>query len=583
MYWVSCQPSLTLFARANDQKAFYWLLHSYRDKQLEDFKPELARSTSDYHHLKPAAWKKRVSTCQFSQPRANGHGRSVSRFTVISNAAETEADTVQSYDPYRGSRILKPCNSQVSHAKITVHRDVQSASENYASQATRMRSGSNTRRGRASSARASFNGRPPSSRGSMTSLRSSRQGTPHAHGPGLRHKRGVDFTHIRKRSGSAHQAQVVSRQSAQATVVTISSVKQQPEGRQQSPDLPRLADGTHPKAKGAPKFRVASTDASELFHDELRHFSSNIAKDCDEAFRSSLIEDDSVSGSLADGEKPSRNTPFSFNFEGTPEVGTAAQISARPWETRPLPPLPSDGASSKNVQATSKLDSGRQSSRDSALDSADHSRYQADALAKLTLLPMPVDRRVVSAPAYTQGNKKTATLPSINENPGAIGAQNDTTRIVSAPPRTPTKKDGPRNRSVDYLSQAENTIRVVYSPTAPGPVKVPEPLNLRKKAGSEDFGRVGNASRDPGREAAAEDPRDMTKKRKLSWFKRGSRSEEDGATPDEPQGRKLSEISSRSKRSNSTSSDGGKKINFNFPFWKNTKESETKMTIAGML
>ena len=65
---------------------------------------------------------------------------------------------------------------------------------------------------------------------------------------------------------------------------------------------------------------MESRDASEIFNEELRHFSSNIAKDCDEAFRSSLIEEESIAGSLTDVDRALRDsTPFSLSIE-SPEA-----------------------------------------------------------------------------------------------------------------------------------------------------------------------------------------------------------------------------------------------------------------------
>ncbi|KAG6367284.1 hypothetical protein INS49_001471 [Diaporthe citri] len=70
----------------NEQKLFYHLLVSHRDRLLENYDPDLVHSTSDYHHLRPPAWTTRVSTRQF-----NVQGRAPSRFTVISTVADTEA------------------------------------------------------------------------------------------------------------------------------------------------------------------------------------------------------------------------------------------------------------------------------------------------------------------------------------------------------------------------------------------------------------------------------------------------------------------------------------------------------------
>ncbi|KAL2141695.1 hypothetical protein VTI28DRAFT_2061 [Corynascus sepedonium] len=110
--------------KPNDQKLFYWLLYDHREAQLENYNNNFPISNSDFHHLKPPNWGKRISTCQFTKPARNGHTRTLSKFTVISNVPDIdEVGTVRSYDPYNTSRILKPCGSQVSRSKIIIHRN----------------------------------------------------------------------------------------------------------------------------------------------------------------------------------------------------------------------------------------------------------------------------------------------------------------------------------------------------------------------------------------------------------------------------------------------------------------------------
>ncbi|KAL7920839.1 hypothetical protein ACQKWADRAFT_328515 [Trichoderma austrokoningii] len=547
----------------NDQKAFYWLLHNYREQQLEDFKPELSHSMSDYHHLKPNSWKKRVSTCEFYQPRANGHGRSISRFTVISTTAETENGTVQSYDPYRGSRMLKACGSQASHARITVHRDGEMTQ---ASQSIRKRSASNaTRRPRASSVR-TFAGRTQSSRGSVSSLHSNRQGTPQRHGPGLRHKRGVDFSHVRKRSASAAQIQRGphrSRTNSMASDGVSRRVPSRP--RSPTPEMPQLPNGMYPKAKGEPAYK----DASLLFNEELRHFSNNIAKDCDDAFRSSLIEDDSISGSLTDMEKRQRDsTPFSFTIDTPSEATTPTEFSCMSWSSRPLPPLPLEpGPKAANIKS-------RPASR------AD----QVNLLALPLLLPSQSDRRVVSAP-YGQVSRRTGTLPCINENPGPGGGGNTTTvektRIVSAPPHSPTKKANRPISGLEYLNQVENSIRVVTSPTAQGPVEIPEPLNVRKKITQQNLepeSTVGNYGQQE--EDILQPGINSPVKKKKSWFKRSFKLDSEETLVESKDERQRT-VSSETRQSSSSSATAAssKKRNFSFPFWKSNRNRDSKAMV----
>ncbi|KAH6605624.1 serine threonine- kinase gin4 [Trichoderma cornu-damae] len=566
----------------NDQKAFYWLLHNYREQQLEDFKPELSHSMSDYHHLKPNAWKKRVSTCEFSQPRANGHGRSISRFTVISTAAETEAGTIQSYDPYRGSRMLKACGSQASHARITVHRDGEMLQT---SQSARRRSGSNTTRRRRASSVRTFNGRPQSSRGSMSSLHSNRQGTPQMHGPGLRHKRGVDFSHVRKRSSSAAQMQRGPRRSRASSIATDGIANQgAPRPRSPTPEMPQLPNGTYPRARGGP----VSKDASLLFNEELRHFSNNIAKDCDDAFRSSLMEDDSFSGSLTDAERKQRDsTPFSLTIDSPSEATAPSEFSNKSWSSRPLPPLPLDpGFKGQQTTAVNCRPVSRAGGRDKFQD-------HVNRLALPVLLPSQSDRRVVSAP-YGHASRRTGTLPCISENPGVSAANAEKARIVSAPPHTPPKKAANRRpmSGVEYLNQVETSIRVVTSPTAQSPVKIPEPLNVRKKVPKEDLGQPPHRLEQPEKvvrnygqgvhDALQPDPHSPVKKKK-SWFKRSFKIDSDDETLVESKDNRQRTVSCETRQSGSSSAAAGpsKKRNFSFPFWKSNRNRDSKMIIEG--
>ncbi|KAG7120226.1 serine/threonine-protein kinase HSL1 like [Verticillium longisporum] len=112
---------MLLDSSKNDQKLFYWLLQQYRQKQLENFLPEVSQSPSDYHHLHQPAWKKRVSTCEFTQPRAHGPGRSISKFTVISNVPDTDVGTVKSYDPYNSSRPMPSAVEGAGLRQVYMH------------------------------------------------------------------------------------------------------------------------------------------------------------------------------------------------------------------------------------------------------------------------------------------------------------------------------------------------------------------------------------------------------------------------------------------------------------------------------
>ncbi|KAK7418697.1 serine/threonine-protein kinase gin4 [Neonectria magnoliae] len=594
--------------QANDQKAFYWLLFNYREKQLEDFKPELAHSMSDYHHLKPGAWKKR--TREFSQPRLNGHGRSISRFTVISNVAETDPEVSHLLPGGDGQ-------SQKSYTKGSVHRHHQTASASYAMQASRSRNGSGARRGRMTAARTSTTGRLQSSRGSVSSVHSIRLPTPHSRS--LRHKRGVDFSNIRKRSSSFSRV----RSGPVPPYVTEQGSTHQVEmDRSPTPDVPSLPSGIllkpghsntvhvdavgnypaqvdpphsypvhEPQSSDTPVHSkparkpvqgpvIDSKHVSEMFVEELRHFSSNIAKDCDDAFGSSLIEDESIAGSLTECDRKQRDaTPFCLTIETAdrPINGRASEHNTtnQNFNSRPLPPLPPPEVDYAHSLAPT-------------IDSRPTSREDHIGTALPVILTKHTDRRVVSAPVYTNRQRKPTGLPPINET----RISTDKARIVSAPPHTPTKKGAERDSGMEYLSRVENSIRVVDSPSGQSPVKAPKPLNVRKKIGDDVSGLNPhpNSAYNPGRgdETApaanntSHEMHGLPKKKKSSWFRRSYKGEGE-ASKDSADWQDCSSIatSSEGKRSDSTSTGAAtKRKTFSFPFWKSHKPRDSGMSIG---
>ncbi|GAO14537.1 hypothetical protein UVI_02032480 [Ustilaginoidea virens] len=567
----------------NDQKAFYWLLYNYRNKQLEDFKPELAHSMSDYHHLKPAIWKRRISTCQFEQTRANGNGRSISRFTVISNAAETETDDC---DGYPGGKGFQKCDSQVSQAKVTVHRDGQVVSSTTTTQANnRMRNGSNSRRMRANSTMASLTSRPQSSRGSLASLRSSRQENAQIRVPSLRHKRGVDFSHLRKRSGSAGPGQraIAGRTSSGVASGKAPAGQQSPAApsRSPSPGTMTVTDGTIPKAIGAPESRGSAQEngASSLFNEELRHFSNNIAKDCDAAFKSSIIiEDSECDSSMADGERKRESDPLSLSLDSpATTLPPVTEASAASWLSRPLPPLPKKSGLQPRPRASVKASAGP-----NRVDQEVDVEASIEEASRVTLLlPRKADRRIVSAPAYSQPSRKLSTLPSINENAGIHG---DGSRVVSAPPHSVMRRVNVGNPGVEYLSKVENSIRIVNSPTSAIPIGSVNAPVTREKSGEDASGSALHRQPADGVNVDEDDACDVNrgpKKKKSSWFKRVSRIE----TIAGGELRRAS-ASNEAKQQSGCGDDSGlqtRKRNFTFPFWKGSKGSESGMIIEGSL
>lgn len=328
-----------------------------------------------------------------------------------------------------------------------------------------------------------------------------------------------------------------------------------------------------------------------IFNEELRHFSSDCAKDCDEAFKSTLIEDDSVGGSWTDGEKKGReSSPYSLTIESPTVTTPATDTSSPSWQTRPLPPLPPVDASKNCLVTTSYGVDSQQILSDEHDDDADTLTEEETRLAVPVLLSRQGDRRATSAPVYSQPARKLSTLPSIHENSGVHPAEaTDGGRVVSAPPHGHPTKANERNRSVEYLSKVENTIRVVHSPGAASPVKVPKPLNVRKKkALAEDFGRklhrqlAYNAEEydDHAAEPSSQDLNGPTKK-KISWFKRSSKAEPESNVA-KPQGSSTSAVPKQAERPGlDPAADAARKSVFSFPFWKSNRARDSKVTVEG--
>ncbi|KAG6001378.1 hypothetical protein E4U21_004412 [Claviceps maximensis] len=572
----------------NDQKAFYWLLHNYRNKQLEDFKPELAHSMSDYHHLKPTIWKKRISTCHFEKTRANGHGRSVSRFTVISTAAEGDAEN---YDPCRASRALQKCDSQVSQARVTVHRDGQVISTTTTTgPPNKVRSISNSRRMRTNSTGTSLTSRPQSSRGSLASLRSSRQGISQIRVPSLRHKRGVDFSHIRKRSdyaGPGYSTVNGKTIPVPGQVVVNGTTAQRasaPAARSSSPVMTGKTDGAFPKAIGASKNRAShQSDGPTVFNEEeLRHFSSDIAKDCDAAFKTAIIVDDSeCDSSMMDTDGRRVSSPFSLSLHSaTRNISPATEVSMSSWHSRPLPPLPKEGTTHTKQSSRDRVT--EQQSVPSNRDVETDASAIKEASRVTVLFPRPADRRVVSAPTYSQPSRKLSTLPSINENAGVHG---DGARIVSAPPHSAGRRANEKTRSTDHLSKTGHTIRVVNSPAPRSPIRSSKPRTVDNGVGQDSFGRPLHQKSALCRQEVDDciyDADEGPKKKKSLWFKRTSRAESSTASGTDEARRASSVTHSKHSRPGDEihQNSEDKKRNFTFPFWKN-KGKDSPMSIEG--
>lgn len=539
----------------NEQKTFYHLITDHRDQLLENYDPHLTHSTSDYHHLRPKAWATRVATREF-----NTHGRTPSRFTVISTVADEDAGgTVRSYDPYHASRNLTPVDA--SHAKITIHRgklDPDTA-RSLASGSVPSRMGTNasrTSRRLNASLRSRTVSYAHSHQSSMSSIQSSRQGTSSLLVK-TRHKRGVDFSSLRRgRPQDARRRSIDRKVPASASIAGDQTTYDRDNKSPQSPQKKRQENM---KPSESTNDVVSCGLLPPMLEEEMVRFSYSIAKDCDDAFGTSLICDSSED---RDRNIRSSLTPFSIEFgtpsiQQTPEPAYHSQVVTKSWDSRPLPPTPPTEVTPSPLRSVE-------------VKTETPSPYSAGAYAGPNIiglkvaplnLPSTQQRRTTSAPAYTQYSRDSRPLPSIFENSPSPAA--GTPRIVSAPhPATPAPLPTPNDdKNLKFLANAENTIRVVDSPTtrmSTASALLPEPLRIRKKDPNVIAAKIPEtrkASRDSNAKKRysfhsqlKELPEELTankksssagssvgpKKKLSTWFRRASKTSSKGDMPETP-------------------------------------------------
>ncbi|KAJ8128890.1 hypothetical protein O1611_g4742 [Lasiodiplodia mahajangana] len=586
----------------NDQKLFYWLLLSYREKKLENYDADLTYSPSDYHHLRPANWKKKITTAEFP----SRYGRTPSRFTVIStvptegSVEETDATdggaTIVSYDPYKSSRVMD--NAHASHARIVVHRNGSTANNSSRSSTRRGRSGSfrststrsrQARGGRRITAPAAT----PASRHSLSSIQSG-ESAPYSR-PASRRKRGVNFSHVRMQSaGQCEGARA-------ADDATYNYGYPSPTC---STGDPKFSMNPNGRSRAGTQSMVNMSKADQgtpYWNEEVREFSHSIAKDCDDAFNSSLLDPEPY---LCDTPK---QAPVSVDTMA-PSGGLPTPIS---WDQRPLPPTPPTTASVAHEKMMARR---RFEDKSEYNEKSIHSNYGLSQLNGVTpgtgsMAEHEPNRRIASAPIYsqysTQWGKDKIPLPSINEKfkEEARGNDGDGHRVVSAP--VWYTKEGSAHmddhKSLEFLSQHENTIRLVTSPSAKPRMEsmVPEPPNVYRHTSRGDTAHLESKQEldlrqrymndEPagpsadGQEALPEDFKNTaTIKKKTSWFKRLPKDREDAPNnTSESVSNQPNHLTYASSNSSTDPAISSRKKSFSLAFWRNSKDrSEMRMSRA---
>ncbi|KFY24950.1 hypothetical protein V493_04924 [Pseudogymnoascus sp. VKM F-4281 (FW-2241)] len=508
--------TLLLDDNPNDQKLFYGLFLKHRESQLENYTPEIGYSNSDYHHVRPLAKIKKLSTRQFTQTGPNGYKRQISRFTVVSNTgekgharkssgyAETEsAETVKSYDPFKDSRHQNlTMNGTATHAKVIIHRNPIS----------RFQEDTQISRAGGSKASSRRHGMQPAlapprgyaSRSSLASSTKSRSSNPVR--AGQRYKRGVSFTNMRHPAmrtvseGETHDRTRQRSKLMEEVPEDSPSVTTQLRSRKEAGTLAQPL----PQA-----YRRGHTNP--IFQEDVRQLSSSLAKDCDEAFNNSHAL--SMLSSSADyGSDSHYSTPFtSFergNMNTEPSLLQLQQLEAAravglqaTYETRPLPVPPKRSESVEQELAEARRSAHNRKVTGDGTHSPHYINRMVSHIDRL-MLPNQTylsegERRTTSAPNPTttsgRGVEGPRPLPNPQHYPRARTSDRSdgygqylqrertnevTSRRMGSAPEPYTARYNDRELVVTNPDHRPVTARAV--PLSSSPVKMPAPLNIRK-------------------------------------------------------------------------------------------------------
>lgn len=470
---------------------------------MENYTPDLASSTSDYHHVRPLALTKTYSTCHFpqSKSKSKNHARQGSRFTVISNAADTE----RSYDPFKASRpqhldAVRPAD----RATITIHRNRESdckednftTRQRYTSQASVV-SGSERERGRP---RKLFLPKPYASRSSLASSTRSRGSARVRATVGNRY--GVSFSHLRKPSpsGGPHivtsanskALPAVGRHSNHTEVTDDGGDTLRPIG-----EISASARYTRSRKPESAAFQPVPGSptakpkrSSQVWTEDVRQLSSSLAKDCDEAFNRSTV--------VPSSEPSQKVKAGSSSLADTNRRPKRSSLDTRPL---PAPPSRTDSVEIELLEARKQAEL-RKVSGDVSPSYLDRMVSHIDRLIQPSESAKHYpDRRTASAPPVEKKYLASeCLLPSIHETGGEDGSPHRTSekttgrqrhsqvkssRTASAPEPRFAYKSHADDRFSRPGTYERDTIRVINPSSPISPVKPPAPPTIRKK------GKVG--------------------------------------------------------------------------------------------
>ncbi|KAI5861093.1 Pkinase-domain-containing protein [Durotheca rogersii] len=596
----------------NDFKLFYWLLYNYREKRLENYGGDIAYSASDYHHLQPLNWKKKYTTLEFQ----GKPGKNPPRFTVISNVAtnangealETASTdggaTVKSYDPYKSSRIME--DVVASRARIVIHRDGTNSTRGSRPSSARSRSA----RANSEHSRLGRGARHPKGStalgGSRRSVNSIRSGEEILYRrPASRQRRNIDFSHVRKRS--ADQSESACRPTSIAgddtTYDRDHTSPTSPARRTERSNISRRSRSETQSMTDVSK----SQDGSLHWNEELRHFSRSIAKDCDDAFNSSLLSLESCLGEIS-FESPMSEGAGAHSTDPNTLMTSEPNTKRRPWDTRSLPPPPPhENSDTEMIVAVKERTERPKGAMDKTPAQINKPMFPVNQLGRpdRSLEKSEADRRVTSAPIYsqfsTQWGRDKIPLPPIDETPKEDDCQrDDDRRAVSAPisePWVARHTMAEEHDGLEYLARHQKTIRLVTSPSdRPRKPTVLDPHADKKlprddQPNSQDTQGPNIRQQYWDGETKATTPQDppiVSKdgssgsiKKKGSWFRRSSKGQDDmprsGSSKSNIDGLTAAETNS----STGSVIPLAKKKGFGFSFWRGGKvEPQLRLSLA---
>lgn len=289
---------------------FYNLFLRYRTSQLENYVPDgIGPSSSDYHHVRPGL-SRGYSTMEFASVK--GHGRQTSRFTVISNAAETE----YSYDPFKASRPQHLGSVHSERAKITILGSPEVPNRRgsrLSSQRSRVVPSNMTRSSLASSTR---------SRGVAISAS---------------YRRNVSFAHVRRMGSFNASISGVNRHSSYTEVTDDGGDFLRPV----APSTQYIRSRKQQLAHSQPLLNTGKpTRTSLLWQEDVRQLSSSLASDCDKAFNrtSTISEVDTVRTSILSHKAESMDWNRIANATAT--RSWPSPVQSKSFDIRPLPRTP---------------------------------------------------------------------------------------------------------------------------------------------------------------------------------------------------------------------------------------------------